>query len=573
MGLSNVIGRAAMRGLLVVAAMTFILNLLALILPVYMLQIYDRVLSSASMPTLVYLTLIALGGLAILGAMEAIRQVVVQRIGARLEVDLGERLLAATVQSGGRADAAALGRDLTQARTFLTSPVFSALLDLPFTPLFLILVFLIHPALGSLVLAGAGVLLVITILNQLLVRRPQERSVRDTATAGLFLASFTRNHELLRAMGMLPTAAAAWGGATAAALGAQDRSVRINAVFTGISRFIRMGVQIGILGLGAYLTLQQEITAGMIFATSLVSARALTPIDNLIAGWKGLLQTLIGLRTVDRALAATARPNARTRLPAPKGHLAFEKVVYLPPGAPEPTIKGISLTIEAGEAVCLVGPSGAGKSTFARLAVGALAPTQGTVRLDGSDLENWDTVDRGAHVGYLPQDVELLPASVAQNIARLDTQAPTDQVLAAAQLAGVGELVKRLPDGYDTRVGLGGLPLSGGQRQRIALARALYGPPRLVVLDEPNAHLDRDGEAALNATILQLKRVGATVIVVSQRAGVLQAVDRVLFMRDGQVAASQSRDEALARMSGTSVPVAAGAEMPARPAVAREARA
>jgi PrtD family type I secretion system ABC transporter len=332
-------------------------------------------------------------------------------------------------------------------------------------------------------------------------------------------------------------------------------------------------VQIGILGLGAYLTLKQEITAGMIFATSLIAGRALAPIDNLIAGWKGLLQTLIGLRTIDRALAAIPRAAARTRLPAPKGQISFEKVVYLPNGAPEPTIKGISLAIEAGEAVCLVGPSGAGKSTFARLAAGALSPTQGAVRLDGSDVENWDPVDRGTHVGYLPQDVELLPATVAQNIARLDTQASSDRVLAAARLAGVGELVKRLPDGFDTPVGPGGLPLSGGQRQRIALARAVYGPPRIVVLDEPNSHLDRDGEAALNNTIVQLKRAGTTVIVVSQRAGVLQAVDRVLFMRDGQVAASHSRDEALARMSGASVPVAPGTEAPARPTAPREVRA
>ncbi len=572
MSLSNVIGRAAMRGLLVVAVMTFVLNLLALVLPVYMLQIYDRVLASASLPTLTYLTLIALAGLAILGAMEAIRQVVVQRIGARLEVDLGERLLAATVHTGGRADAAALGRDLAQARMFLTSPVFSALLDLPFTPLFLVLVFLIHPALGALVVAGAAVLLVITILNQFAVRASQGRSVRDAAIAGQLVAAFTRNNELLRAMGMLPAAATAWGQTTAAALDAQDRATRINAVLAGISRFIRMGVQIGILGLGAYLTLKQEITAGMIFATSLVAARALTPIDNLVAGWKGLLQTLIGLRTVDRALAAVPILAARTQLPAPKGHISFEKVVYLPQGAPEPTIKGVSLSIAAGEAVCVVGPSGAGKSTVARLAAGALTPTQGVVRLDGSDFENWDPLDRGPHVGYLPQDVELLPASVAQNIARLDADAPADRVLAAATLAAVSELVKRLPDGYDTRVGPGGLPLSGGQRQRIALARAVYGPPRVVVLDEPNAHLDRDGEAALNTTILQLKRAGVTVIVVSQRAGVLQAIDRVLFMRDGQIAASQSRDEALARLSGTSVPVAA--EAPARTAtLAREARA
>jgi ATP-binding cassette, subfamily C, bacterial len=231
-------------------------------------------------------------------------------------------------------------------------------------------------------------------------------------------------------------------------------------------------------------------------------------------------------------------------------------VIYAPEGAAEPTVRGISLTIEAGEAVCLVGPSGAGKSTFAKLAAGALQPSHGTIRLDGSDLENWIPDERGRYVGYLPQDVELLPYSIARNIARLDETAKPEEIIAAADLAGVTELVKKLPDGFDTRVGQGGLPLSGGQRQRIALARAVFRRPRVVVLDEPNAHLDTEGEAALNRTIAQLKSLGATVIVVSQRSGVLQSVDRVLFMRDGQIAASQSREEALARVA----PVARAAQ-------------
>jgi ATP-binding cassette, subfamily C, bacterial len=229
--------------------------------------------------------------------------------------------------------------------------------------------------------------------------------------------------------------------------------------------------------------------------------------------------------------------------------MTFEKVIYAPKGASEPTIKGITLTVEAGEAICMVGPSGAGKSTFAKLAAGALAPSHGTVRLDGSDFENWDPDERGRFLGYLPQDVELLPYTIAQNIARLDNAATAEEIIAAANLADVTELVKKLPDGFDTRVGPGGLPMSGGQRQRIALARAVFRSPRVVVLDEPNAHLDTDGEAALNHTIAQLKAAGTTVIVVSQRSGVLQSVDRILFMRDGQIAASQSREEALARLS------------------------
>ncbi len=554
----NVIGGSIIRGLLLVALLTFVLNVLALVQPVYMLQVYDRVLASASLPTLAYLTLIAVVILMVLGAIEAIRQVVVQRVGTRLEIGTGEKLLVAALGAGGHAlDATSLIRDLAQVRSFLASPVFSALLDVPFAPLFLFIVFMIHPMLGGLVLSGIAVLLVLTIMNQWAVSAPQRKSSDAAANAGNLVVAFARNGEALRAMGMVGTAIGAWGAATVDALNAQDRATGANAVFSGMSRSVRLIVQLGILGLGAYLTLKQEITAGMIFATSLVAGRALAPVDNLIAGWKGLLQSLSCLRRIDRILGhkAATEPE-RTRLPAPKGHLLFEKVIYAPDGAAEPTVRGISLTIEAGEAVCLVGPSGAGKSTFAKLAAGALQPSHGTIRLDGSDLENWIADERGRFVGYLPQDVELLPYSIARNIARLDETAKAEEIIAAADLAGVTELVKKLPDGFDTRVGQGGLPLSGGQRQRIALARAVFRRPRVVVLDEPNAHLDTEGEAALNRTIAQLKSLGTTVIVVSQRSGVLQSVDRVLFMRDGQIAASQSREEALARVS----PVARAAQ-------------
>lgn len=558
----NAISRAVASGLAVVGALTFVLNLLALVLPIYMLQVYDRVLTSGSIATLAYLTLIAVAILMVLGAVEAIRQVVVQRVGTRLEIDAGQRLLVVSLRGGQAQDSTGLIRDLAQARSFLGSPVFSALLDAPFAPLFLLIVFLIHPMLGGLVLFGIAILLVLTILNQWALSGPQQRSSDAAANAGNLVIAFARSGEAVRSMGMARNAIAAWGETTAEALNAQDRSTRANAAFSGISRFVRLVVQLGILGLGAYLTLKQEITAGMIFATSLVSARALAPVDNLISGWKGLLQALASLRRIDRILARAGAEPERMRLSPPKGQVVFEKVIYAPKGTPEPTIKGITLTVEAGEAICMVGPSGAGKSTFAKLAAGALAPSHGTVRLDGSDFENWDPDERGRFLGYLPQDVELLPYTIAQNIARLDSAATAEEIIAAANLADVTELVKKLPDGFDTRVGPGGLPLSGGQRQRIALARAVFRAPRVVVLDEPNAHLDSDGEAALNRTIAQLKAGGTTVIVVSQRSGVLQSVDRILFMRDGQIAASQSREEALARLS----PGLRGGEMAARAA-------
>jgi ATP-binding cassette subfamily C protein len=545
----NVIGRSGLYGLLVVGTLTFVLNLLALVQPTYMLQVYDRVLPSSSLATLAYLTLIAVAILAVLGAIEAIRQIVIQRVGAGLEVDVGQRLLDSSLSGAGSHDAVTLLRDLAQARAFLSSPVFSALLDAPFAPLFLLIVFLIHPLLGGLVLLGICILLVITVMNQWALSRPQKQSNDGAAVAGHLVMAFTRSGEAVRAMGMSHNAVAAWGHATADAFDAQDRATRSSAAFSGFSRFVRLVVQLAILGLGAYLTLKQEITAGMIFATSLVAARALAPVDNLISGWKGLLQTLMSLRKIDVALAGLGTGAPRTRLSPPKGHLAFEKVIYAPRRDADPTIKGVSLPVEAGEAICIVGPSGAGKSTLAKLAAGALKPTYGVVRLDNSDFANWDPNERGRHIGYLPQDVELLPGSIAQNIGRFDPDASSEEILAAAELAGVTDLVKKLPNGFDTRVGPGGLPLSGGQRQRIALARAVFRSPRVVVLDEPNAHLDAEGEAALNRTIAQLKAVGSTVMVVSQRSGVLQSVDRILFMRDGQIAASQSREEALARLT------------------------
>ncbi len=544
----NVIKGAVLRGVFVVSVMTFVLNMLALVLPLYMLQVYDRVLPSSSFETLVYLTLIAIAMLAVLGAIEGIRHVMVQRVGTRLEVDAGERLLASGLRRGGGEDTPGLLRELAQARAFLSGPVFAALLDAPFAPLFTLLVFMIHPMLGSLVVAAAAVLFVLTLLNQALLQAPQARITEQAAAAGTLVSAFSRSSDIIRAMGMSRAAVSTWGEAAAPGLDAQDRAARVNAVFAGLSRFIRLGIQLGILGVGAYLTLRQEITAGMIFATSLVAGRALAPVDNLIAGWRGLLQATTSLRKVDSVLAEAATARPRTALPRPAGHLAFEKVLFLPPGAGEATIRAISLTVAAGEAVCLVGPSGAGKSTFAKLAAGALPPSRGIVRLDGSDLQNWDPDERGKLIGYLPQDVELLPATVAENIARLDPDATPEEIMAAADLAGVSELVKGLPNGFDTRVGPGGLPLSGGQRQRIALARAVFRVPSLVVLDEPNAHLDSEGEAALNRSIAALKQAGTTVIVVSQRSGVLRSVDRILFMREGQVVASQDRDEALAKV-------------------------
>ncbi len=550
--------RPLVPGLALIGLLTLLLNLLALILPIYMLQIYDRVLQSGSQSTLFYLTLIALLGLALLGLSEGVRQMVAQRVGARLEVAAAEPLLVQAVENAG-ADATRLLGELAQVRGFLGSPIFTALIDIPFAPIFIVIVFAIHPALGLLVVGGIALLLVISVLNHLALLGPQRDRMRAAAGSLAMAGAAARAGEGIRAMGMLPAVVHHWGGPAAEALAAEDRATRRNAVFSGLSRFIRLGVQIGLLGLGAWLVLHQELTAGMIFATSLVAARALAPVDSIVGGWKSLSQAAASLSALRAGLAAAGRRRPRTSLPRPAGQLVFEQVSYLPPGAAEPTIKVVSVQIAAGEAVCLLGPSGAGKSTLARLAVGAIGPTRGAIRLDGSDLANWDGAERGRHVGYLPQDIEFLPGTVAANIARMDPEASDAEVLAAADLAGATEVIKRLPQGFDTPIGPGGQGLSGGQRQRIALARAVLRLPRLVVLDEPNAHLDAEGEEALNAALKRLKQAKATVIIVSQRTGVLQSVDRVLMMREGQIVGSQSRDETLARISRPAGPRSAQA--------------
>lgn len=544
----KVLFRPLTAGLALIGLLTFLLNVLALVLPVYMLQIYDRVLQSGSQSTLLYLTVIALLGLAILGVVEGVRQVVAQRVGAKLELNAAEPLLVHAIEDG-RADAPRLLAELAQVRGFLASPVFTALIDVPFAPIFIVIVFAIHPLLGLLVVAGIAALLVVTLLNHLALAHPQEEKMEAGARSAVMAAAAARAGESIRAMGMLPAVLQHWGRPVAAGLGAEDRAARRNAAFSGLSRFIRLAVQIGMLGLGAFLVLRQEITAGMIFATSLVAARALAPVDNIVGGWKALSQAMAALRTVRAALDAAGTRRPRTVLPVPAGQLGFEQVSYLPPGAAEPTVKVVTLQLSPGEAVCVLGPSGAGKSTLARLAVGALPPTRGAIRLDGSELANWDAADRGRHVGYLGQDVEFMPGTIAQNIARMDASVTDAEVLAAADLAGASEVIKRLPRGFDTPIGPGGQPLSGGQRQRIGLARAVLRLPRLVVLDEPNAHLDAEGEEALNAALKRLKQAKSTVFIISQRTGVLQSVDRVLMMRDGQIVGSQSRDETLARIS------------------------
>ncbi|WP_192843202.1 type I secretion system permease/ATPase [Aureimonas sp. AU12] len=531
---------------------TFVVNLLLLVQPVYMLQVYDRVLSSGSLDTLLYVSLLAGAALLLLGILDAVRNIIAGRIASRMEVEAGNDTLIAAMlgQRASIGDVQPL-RDLQTVRGFVGNRAIFAYLDLPFAPLFIAILWFIHPVLFALTLVGAIVLTILALLNQWASNRVAQEASEHTVTAMLSAQSFVRNAESIRAMGMMENAIDAWGASEARSLAAQDRMNRINSWFSGISKTLRMGLQIAILGVGGYLVLQREMTGGMIFASSLISGRGLQPIDQVIGGWKGFVETRKSWERLQRALAFVAdRPKA-TELPDPVGTLSFHQLVVMPPHNPngDPLIKKISAYVKAGTCMALIGPSGAGKSTLVRTVVGAVPIRAGSIRVDGADIRNWDPEQLGRRIGYLSQDVELLPGTVAQNIARFDPQASDAEIVEAARKAQVHELIQRLPKGYDTQLGPAGHQLSGGQRQRVGLARAFYGSPRLLVLDEPNAHLDSEGDMALESALLLAKSQQVTVVIVTQRRNVAEFADSIMILRDGMIEDFGSKSEVYGRQA------------------------
>ncbi|MGX8008343.1 type I secretion system permease/ATPase [Mesorhizobium sp. ORM8.1] len=517
-----------------------LINILLLVIPLYLLQVYDRVLPSSSAETLAYLSAIAVAALAFLGFLDAVRAIYMQRIAATVDQALGADTFAAALGNAG-----APLRDLASICAFIRSRGVAVLFDLPFAPLFLALLYLIHPVLFWVTLGGAALLVMLVIANQIAIGRNDAMSAERSALASQAEQAFTRNADTLRAMGMVGNAARAWQRHVAEALALHDRSAGANAVFSGASRALRMMLQLAILGSGAWLVLDGRMTAGMIFASSLVSARALQPLDQLIGAWRQIIDARRAWGRLNTALAAQPQEARRTILPDPSGALSAQDLFCIAPNAAfgtEPILKRLNFSIEAGEAVAIVGPSGAGKSTLAKLMVGALQPSGGAVRIDGADLRNWDDGQRGRHVGYLAQDAELFPGTIAQNIARFDAAADDAAIVDAARRAGVHETIVALRDGYQTQVTT---TLSGGERQRIALARALYGNPRLLVLDEPNTHLDGAGETALEATLAAARAAGVTMIVITHRPAIAAACDRVMLLRGGVIEAFAPSGEVL----------------------------
>ena len=538
-------------GLVTAGAFSLVINLLMLTTSVYMLQVYDRVLTGHSIPTLIYLSAIALAALAVMALLELMRSRILVRIGIWLD----QRLSAAVFSRGigntlrGIPYRSEALRDLGAVRSFLGGAGIMALFDAPWMPIYLAFVFLLHPLLGLVALAGAVVLLALALINSGLTVGPLKRANAASAR-GLQAADFAfRNAEVIDGMGMGRTLAQRWSRVNAEVLWLQAIASDRAGVISSLTKFVRLGLQIGILGVGAWLALQQEISAGAMVAASIIMGRALAPVEQAIATWKQTAGAREAWHRLNQLFAAPLLRPSRMQLPRPTGRLAVEGVRYAPPGATAHVLKGLSFAVEPGTGLALIGPSAAGKSTLARLLVGLAEPQGGTVRLDSADVFAWNRDDFGRHVGYLPQDVELFPGTIGENISRMEEESDPEEIIAAAQMAGVHEMILRLANGYETQIGEGGAMLSGGQRQRIGLARALYRRPVLVVLDEPNASLDAAGEQALNAAISAMKEAGSTVVVIAHRPSLMAHIDVVAVMNDGQLTMFGPRDAVLAQLA------------------------
>ncbi|CRI59187.1 type I secretion system permease/ATPase [Pseudomonas sp. CCOS 191] len=539
-----------------VALFSAVINLLMLAPALYMLQVYDRVLSSGNEMTLLMLSLMVLGLFAFMGALEWLRSQVVIRLGTRLDLTLAPRVFEAASQASlaGHRDGAqqALG-DLTGLRQFATGQALFAFFDAPWFPLYLLVIFLFSPWLGLLALVGALLLAGLAWLNERLTRVPFAEAGRLSHQAGQQAAGNLRNAEAIAAMGMLDAVRQRWSLLQHGFLSLQNLGSERTAAVTALSKVVRLALQSLVLGLGAWLALEHLITPGMMIAGSILMARVLAPIDQLIAVWRQWGSARQSYERLDALLRAYPPQTRGMPLPTPKGHVRVEQLVALVPGGQRPCLSGIGFDLAAGESLGLIGASGSGKTTLARLLVGAASPATGKVCLDGAALGQWDRELLGRHIGYLPQDVQLFAGSIAENIARLGP-VDAEQVVAAAQLAGVHELILKLPQGYDTLLGEGGAGLSGGQRQRIGLARALYAMPALVVLDEPNSNLDEAGERALLSALAELKAQARTVVMISHKSSLLAGLDKLLVLQSGQM---QNFGPTARVLQGTARPVAA----------------
>ncbi|MEW5964936.1 MAG: type I secretion system permease/ATPase [Pseudomonadota bacterium] len=538
--------------LLTLVGISGVINVLMLTGALFMMQVYDRVLASHSIPTLVALALMATVAYLFQGGLDIVRSRVLTLIGERVDDEIGPQVHAAVARqplrsAGQPQEALQPFRDLEALRGFLSGSGPIALFDLPWMPVYIAVCYLLHPILGLSALAGAIILVCLTLLTEILSFSPTRRALAAQSERNLSADDALRGAEVIQAMGMWPQLAARWREPHLAHLSAQRQASFIVGTLGSISKMLRMILQSAVLGLGAYLAIKGDISPGSIIAASILSARALAPVDQAIASWRAFVAARGGYRRLNDLLAPSQRPAAAFDLPRPSRSVATDGLIVAAPGSSHPIVKRLSMRLEAGQALGVIGSSASGKSSLVRALTGAWSPLAGKVTIDGASLDQWDPVRLGPAIGYLPQDVQLFAGTIAENIARFEEKPDAEAVIEAARMAGFHDHVLAFPQGYMTRIGHGGVQLSAGQKQRIGLARALYRDPFLVVLDEPNANLDSEGEAAVTAAIRAVRERGGIVVVVAHRPSAIAAVDLVLVMRNGEAAAFGPRDEVLTK--------------------------
>jgi ATP-binding cassette subfamily C protein len=547
--------RSAFIGVAIISA---VLNVLMLAGSIFMMLVYDTVLPSRSIPTLGGLLIMLVVIYLFQGVFDVVRGRMLSNIGATVDRGLGARIhemvgkMALRIRSGG--DGLQPVRDLDNVRTFLASAGPAALIDLPWMFFFILVLFLLHYWLGITVLVGALVLVAITFATEKMTREPTKQVTTTTGQRQQLAEASRRHAEVFQAMGMGSRMTRQWVQVSDRNLVAQQQLTNVGSTLGGSSKITRLFLQSLVLAVGALLVIDNQATGGIIFASSIIAARALAPVEIAIANWRGFMAARQSWGRLHQWLKELPEEAEVERLPAPTATLSVEALSLAPPGANRLTVDGVTFLVRAGEAVAVIGPSGSGKSTLVRGICGIWKPVRGSVRLDGAALDQWSSEDLGQHIGYLPQNVELVDGTVSQNIARFDPAAASEAVIAAAKLAGVHDLIVRLPEGYQSQVGVDGGSLSAGQRQRIALARALYNDPFLIVLDEPNSNLDADGEAALAEAVNSARKRGAIVVLVAHRQSILSVVDTILYMRDGRALAYGPKEEVMRKLSGNEAP-------------------
>ena len=534
-----------------VGAFSAIVNLLMLAPSLYMLQVYDRVLASRNEITLLMLTVMILGAYALMSLLELVRSFVLVRVGARFDMELNKRVYTASFERNLKSAGGNPGQslmDLTSLRQFLTGNALFAFFDAPWFPVYLIVIFVFEPSLGLFALCGTAVLIVLAYVNEKITHVPLAEANTMAINASTLATNNLRNAEVIESMGMLPNLQSRWFKLHSKFLNLQAVASEKAGIINSVTKFVQISLQSLVLGFGALLVLENKITPGMMIAASILIGRALAPVQQVIGVWKSWSSTRSAYERLTALLEKHPPRDAGMALPKPTGQMSVEGVAAAPPGITVPVLRNVTFALQAGDVLGVIGPSGCGKSTLARLMVGVWPALAGKVRLDGADIYQWNKAELGPHLGYLPQDIELFGGSIAENIARFG-EVDSEKVVEAAKRAGVHDMVLHMPKGYDTLLGDGGAGLSGGQKQRLGLARAMYGDPSLLVLDEPNSNLDDVGEAALLKAVHEMRQRGKTVVLITHRTSAIAATTKLLLLRDGIAAMFGPTNQVLAALN------------------------